>query len=226
MKKDFVLDRDFSSLIEEYGEPTSSQPVTQDTLDAYQDKLPSRLLEYWQHYGFCGFNDGYFWLVNPADYAESLAEWLTDSGVPNDDQYYVIARSAYGELYVWSQKHGIKYKIDVSLGWIIQKESESENIANGKENDVLMFFFGMKGMFPDQLEKEDEHDKPLFERCKKQFGPLNYDEMYTFEPALFLGGEALISNMNKVDIFVQLSILASFGHRELLDTKGLMGKAF
>ncbi|WP_369586526.1 GAD-like domain-containing protein [Kingella oralis] len=48
-------------------------------INKYRGKLPDRLLEYWQEYGFCHFADGLFWLTNPEDYEDILAEWLPEN---------------------------------------------------------------------------------------------------------------------------------------------------
>ncbi|WP_395343515.1 GAD-like domain-containing protein [Ningiella sp. W23] len=226
MNSDFKLDKQFGRIIRYLGSPTSSIPVSDSVLEKYENKLPSRLLEYWKEFGFCGFKDGYFWIVNPDDYNEILAQWLEGTSIENDDNYYVIARNAFGELFVWAEKSGLKYTIETSFAWIIESEGAEKEIASGNENDALQFFFGSTGMFSDELERNDDNGKPLFERCKKKFGALDYNEMYTFEPAVFLGGASSINNMAKVDIFVQLSMLASFGQKELLDEAGLIAKAF
>ena len=78
---------------------------TQQELSFYEGKLPQRLLEYWQEYGFCGWGDGNFWTVNPAEYHEVLQAWLEGTEFERReknglDQYYVIGRSAFGDLYI------------------------------------------------------------------------------------------------------------------------------
>ena len=60
--------------------PFASTPVSTETLAKYRGKLPDRLLEYWQEFGFCGFKDGIFWLTNPEDYEDILTEWLPEFG--------------------------------------------------------------------------------------------------------------------------------------------------
>ena len=50
--------------------------------------------------------------------------------------------------------------------------------------------------------------------------------MFGFEPSLIVGGEAIFDNINKVNIFVHLSILAQFGQIEVLDHDALIRKAF
>lgn len=69
----------FAEFIDDFGQPETSRPVSAATLNKYRGRLPDRLLEYWQEHGFCHFADGLFWLTNPEDYEDILAEWLPEN---------------------------------------------------------------------------------------------------------------------------------------------------
>ena len=69
----------FAEFIDDFGQPETSRPVSATTLDKYRGKLPDRLLEYWQEYGFCRFADGLFWITSPEDYEDILAQWLPEN---------------------------------------------------------------------------------------------------------------------------------------------------
>ena len=69
----------FAEFIDDFGQPEISCPVSAATLNKSRGRLPDRLLEYWQEYGFCHFADGLFWLTNPEDYEDILAEWLPEN---------------------------------------------------------------------------------------------------------------------------------------------------
>lgn len=62
--------------------------MSADTLAKYHGKLPDRLLEYWQEYGFCRFAKGLFWITNPEDYETILAQWLPDNVQQDGREYY------------------------------------------------------------------------------------------------------------------------------------------
>ncbi|MEI6891689.1 MAG: GAD-like domain-containing protein, partial [Pontiella sp.] len=51
---DFIKEKmvDFE---DEFGKPTSVEPVPSQVMEKYQDKLPKSLLAYWQKEGFCGY---------------------------------------------------------------------------------------------------------------------------------------------------------------------------
>ncbi len=52
------------------------------------------------------------------------------------------------------------------------------------------------------------------------------DEMFTFEPAPFLGGDISLETVKKVNLHIQLSILADFSEREIVDLDTMGGMAF
>ncbi|QBG34927.1 GAD-like domain-containing protein [Litorilituus sediminis] len=224
MAVNFEVDEELECFLDEFYLPRERNIVPVDIINKYKNKLPNRLLEYWQEFGFSGFNDGLFWLVNPEHYEDVLDAWLDDTDIIENDSYFVIARDAFGDLYLWGQQTGYQYKVSPRNGWIIQQEGDCQEILNGNENEALMFFFGCQ--VAEYVNIKDNNNKPLFEQCKLIHQPLAYDEMYAFEPALFLGGEAKLENTTKVNIFAHLTMLASFGHKELLDKDGLIQKAF
>lgn len=106
----FIIDEGFDYFLEKFEQPDWQKSVDQATLNYYQGKLPNRLLFYWQQFGFCRFKQGLFWIVNPADYEDELALWLGED-ISKQDSYYVIARSGFGELYVWGEKTGFAFEI-------------------------------------------------------------------------------------------------------------------
>ncbi len=224
MNKEFELDEHFECFLDEFEAPLTINQVSGITINKFQDKLPLRLLQYWQEYGFSGFSDGLFWLVNPDDYEDVLEAWLGDTEIVEQDAYHVIARSSFGELYLWGEKSGFKYTLNPLRGWVIEQDGEEEEIASGNdEHGIKMFFYTLA---PNYIDIEDSENKPLFNQCKTMHKLLSYDEMYSFEPALFLGGEPKLENTTKVNIFAHLLMLASFGQKELLDKDGLIQKAF
>jgi hypothetical protein len=221
----FQLDDRFEWFLEQFGSPQKYKTVDSEKLSKFKNVLPSRLLEYWEEYGFCGFLGGLFWLVDPEDYQDSLNEWLRGTGVLELDTFHVIARTGFGSMLLWGKKTGQSWRIDIIDSQIFFKRSDEKRIEKEGENISLMGFFGI--VSPENVNLIDVNTKkPIFEQAVKKFGPLAEDEMFTFEPALFLGGEQTIKTVNKVNFFIQSDILASMGQREIIDIKGLAKKAF
>ncbi len=221
----FQLDKRFEWFLEQFGPPQLSKAVDNETLNKFAGVLPSRLLEYWSEYGFCRFKEGTFWLVNPDEYQDSMNEWLKGTGVLELDTFHVIARTGFGSMLLWGKKTGQSWRIDITDSQIFFKRNDEKRIEKEGENISLMGFFGV--ISPENVNLVDvDTKKTIFEQAVNKFGPLAEDEMFTFEPALFLGGEQTFKTVNKVNFFIQSDILASMGQREVMDIKGLAKKAF
>jgi hypothetical protein len=57
-----------------------------------------------------------------------------------------------------------------------------------------------------QSDVYDAHQKPLFCQALERFGILERDEMYAFVHPLYLGGENLVENMQKTNLFIYADI--------------------
>lgn len=220
---EYVIDEGFDYFLEKFGQPDWQQPVDQATLDYYKGRLPDRLIFYWEKMGFCRFKKGLFWMVNPADYDDELAIWLGED-ILKQDNYYVIARNGFGKLYVWGEKTGFAFEITPTRGWVYQEEGEAKDILEGYADKKLELFFGFSEL--DNTDMYDSNSKPLFDRCVKKFGSLDYDEMFGFVPALAISDNASIKNVDKMNIFVHLSLLPDLIEIQYIDFKRLGKMAF
>jgi hypothetical protein len=218
------MDKFFSAFVEEFGVPEQFEKADEATLEKYRGKLPKQLLLYWQDYGFCSFGGGLLSIVNPLRYEHALEAWVGDTKIVEQDAYYVIARGAFGQLYVWGTKTGYQYDIDPLFGWIYGEDRYSKEISGGKEDFCLQRFFAVKDK--QSVDKEDEARVPLFARAVAKLGSLASDEMFTFTLPVFLGGIRSLENISKVNVHVQLDLLAQYGYREILDRDALARKAF
>ena len=223
--KAFQLDGKFEWFLEKFGPPKNSQPTTNELLEKYHNCLPNRLLEYWQEYGYCSFKDGLLWIVNPDDYRDTMNTWLRGTEILEFDNFHVFARSGFGELYLWGEKTGQHFNIEMINGVIFSNGSNEKYIEKVGANEAIKNFFTVIKPYSIDLDDIDA-DTPIFEQAVDKFGPLKEDEMFTFEPALFLGGEQTLKTVNKVNLFIQSEILADMGQREIMDIKGLAKKAF
>ncbi|ENX23272.1 hypothetical protein F892_02519 [Acinetobacter vivianii] len=210
---EFIIDEDFDYFYNDkgFGPPIFSDHVSEDILKKYQGKLPNQLLEYWKAFGFSGWGNGLFWLVNPEDYQDVLDAWLENIDLPPHEEYFVIARTAFGDLSVWGTLHGSCFKISSTTSNIYPK---MEKIEEG-ESDFLVKLF-ISSRTKKYLDFDDYKNKPLFDRAVKKYGVLKPNEIFGFEPALILGGEAKLENVRKLPIISHLQFLAS------LDTPRMM----
>lgn len=196
-----------------FGPAIETASVSPEAIARFKEKLPDQLLNYWRQYGWSGYGKGLFWLVNPDEYEPALEAWIGDTPLMEQDAYYVIARSAFGELFLWGAKTGQSLKIK-SLWGMTFPSDESEDIVQGKSDRLVRYFFST--LKAKDLDQKDHLDKPLFDRALRTLGPLAPDEMYGFEPALAVGGKAELKNLRKVKAVEHLVILAQLGERQLM----------
>jgi hypothetical protein len=175
--------------------------------------LPEQLLEYWRLYGWGGYYDGLFWLVNPDDYVPVVEAWLEGTQIENKSDYLAIARTAFGRIFLWNKKAGQNVTI-VSLDSQIITSPPNKKVAAGDDTIPLQSF--LIGKDPDRLDIEDVKEKKLFKRALKKLGPVAEDEMYGFEPALCMGGMPVLENIRKVKIIEHLILLEQFGEIEIM----------
>jgi len=199
-----MRDEDFEGFIEDFGEATHHQPVPPEAIERYRGVLPDQLLTYWQEEGWCGYADGLFWTVNPEDYEGIVAMWLEGTVFEEIDRYNVIARTAFGKLYLLGERYQQKLTLACPIHSIIGMEKELRKKEANPELSIRCFF-SMRS--PEDCDLKDEQDKTLFRQALKRLGPLAPDEVYGFEPALALGGKKRVENLAKLKIQPHLTIL-------------------
>lgn len=199
-----MRDEDFEAFIVEMGEATSYCAVPSASIDKYRGILPEVLLKYWKEEGWCGYADGLFWTVNPDDYSDLLDLWLVDTPFNEIDNYHVIARSAFGDLYAWGEKFNRKLVVACPTHSITTLMSQV-NVPAGDPDLAIRTFFAMSDK--EGFDMEDNQGEYLFERALKRLGTLKHNELYGFEPALILGGALSVNNLAKLDLEVHLTIL-------------------
>ncbi|GBH13441.1 Uncharacterized protein KPSA1_06930 [Pseudomonas syringae pv. actinidiae] len=134
-----MMDEDFAFFLKKFGPAVKRQQVPATSIDRYTKKLPEQLLKYWEDFGWCGYAKGLFWTVDPQDYDDLLKNSLAGIEAFNSDNYHVIARSAFGELYVWGEKSGYS----LSITSYMSRYSTRNSTFTGSKSDlgVKVFFY-------------------------------------------------------------------------------------
>lgn len=204
-----------------FGPAFAKREVPQEKIERFRGKLPDQLLEYWKEYGWCGYAQGLFWTVDPDEWEPALEAWIGDTELMEQDAYYVIARTAFGELILWGEKSGPSLKILSTYAMIFPADCTEEMIRRSPDRMVQSFFSSKSR---DSMDMQDENEKPLFARALKKLGPLDHDTMYGFVPALALGGPVRLENLQKLDAIVHLDILSGLGERQLMADIGKISR--
>ncbi|RXE86551.1 glutamyl-tRNA amidotransferase [Pseudoalteromonas sp. A757] len=91
--------------------------------------------------------------------------------------------------------------------------SNDDYLENGEELTLDLFF---STKMSTEIDLKDHNEKPLFERAVEKLGPLENGEIYGFVPALALGGEPKLENLQKVKATEHLAFLADLGEKRVM----------
>lgn len=197
-------------LIEFPLQPGSVQ-APKSRLEEYTARVPRALTDFWHEVGWTGFADGLLWSTDPEEVRPAIELWLEDSDLLDANSYTMIARSAFGQIFLWGKKTGANVIIDPIYGTVTVFEPH----FNENEEDLeLIAFFGSK--VKKNFDFKDWKEKPLFKKALKKLGPLSSTEMYAFEPALSVGGIPKIENLVKVEMIEHLILLAQLAEIEFV----------
>ncbi|KTB90247.1 glutamyl-tRNA amidotransferase [Pseudomonas syringae ICMP 11293] len=192
------MDKVFARFLEKFGAPVDRQDVPMSSIERYRGKLPNQLLEYWTEHGWCGYGDGIFWIVNPQEYEGVVASWIEGTELEKRDTYHLIARGAFGDLYLWGEKTGFSLKItSIFSRCVIHDFEPTPEQMDRKLQDFIV------------SRKVDSNDvEDLFSQARRKLGTLRHDEMYGFVPALMLGGSASLDHVEKLKTVEHLILLS------------------
>ncbi len=115
--------------------------------------LPKELIYIWQKYGICGYGQGLWWHTNPADYEDIVKIWLegTEFWQPDTNPYFVIGRTAFGDLQLWGKRSGQNLTIDPLLGLLFPTPSQEDKYIKTNNTQSLVCTFvggGVIAMIP------------------------------------------------------------------------------
>jgi hypothetical protein len=206
VNKGLVMDENFEYFLEKMGPAIEKRMVPPSSIERYRGRLPDQLLSYWDEHGWAGYADGLFWTVNPQEYESVLQAWIGETQLMEHDNYHVIARSAFGKLYLWGEKTGPSLNLFAPGSFCIPME-----ITSFKENDdfEVQVFFG-------SLSRKGNDFESMFGAALKKFGRLKHDEIYGLVPALALGGAASADHLQKLKSVEHLILLAQLAPLDVI----------
>jgi hypothetical protein len=200
-----MRDEYFEYFISKFGEATSRIAVPAEDIKKWHGKLPEQLITYWLEEGWCSYANGLLWTINPESYEDLVDEWLADTPLEQIDSFHAFARSAFGDLYLCGEKTGSNVTVCCELNAISMTSKSLTSKSDEKKNLSIRSFFAASSA--SDFDLKDEQGFPLFEQALEKLGPLEFDEVYGFEPALLLGGKMRLDNLAKVKLDPHLTIL-------------------
>jgi hypothetical protein len=175
-----------------FGPGIAKKDVPATTFERYRGKLPDKLLEYWGQHGWCGFGNGLLRTVDPDEWKDELEAWIGDTPFMERDSFYVIARSAFGELILWGTKTGQSLQIVPAYGGLFPAFDDEKFQRRGADKALQLFFSSNTRA--------------------------NYDlkDADGFVPALPLGGGLKLENLRKLGAHVHLDMLSQVAERQVM----------
>lgn len=171
----------------EYIAPSKSiQKVSNDTVVKFKDILPEILLDEWKREGLATYLGGLLWSTNPEDYYDVMAEWDEDHL-----NCHMIFLSAFGDFYFI--KDGVIYA-----------QAVHQKLRTKLQNNLRLV---LKFSLARGQAQENILHKNLYKKAVKKFGLLESDEIFSFFPAIALGGDYDLNCVKKVKIKELLSFL-------------------
>ncbi|EPF71654.1 aspartyl-tRNA amidotransferase subunit B [Acinetobacter gyllenbergii] len=188
---------------------------TTEFIAQYQQTYPNYLFYIWDNLGFACFEDGGFWLVNPADYIDILNLCLKHTDFTNHDDFYVFGRSAYGNLYVMNKKTSSKLTIDI-VNLRIYPNIDMHSSFDEMDHVKTFLATIVTRAKNEDIDIYDNNENFLFERCLANLGELKDHEIYAFEPPAVLGGQKMLENMKKANLFEYIPFVANLDNFQVM----------
>lgn len=209
-----------------YGMPVALIAAGRACDDASNSMLPPRLFEYWDRFGFSKFLHGCFQILNPADYREVLVTWMSGKPFAESDQYHAVRMDCFGNIRIWGIRTGHIYDIDVGFHAVFDHERDnSGKIKDGRSDRMIeSLIFGVSPQ--DVIPTAEKSDIRLFFAAKDKLGTLGHNQIYAPVPAIPLGGEMRIEDLQIVDAPSYLTMVAEIAPPRVMTMRDLTRLAF
>lgn len=186
-----------------YGTGTRYRPFEKADRERLAPIIPEFLLELWEADGWAGYRDGLLWTVDPQEYEPIVAAWKFPEA-----PLAAVARTALGKLYL--------------LGTFkTQSGGSAQGVLGLNPHTSTYSFVGQRAekFFTKTIAQEDYASDALQEpetrRAAKALGPVAWNEMYGYEPALALGGSGKPDTVRRYNIFNHQLLLSQLGEAKL-----------
>lgn len=166
-------------------------PASGAVIAKYRGVLPDFLLEIWEKDGFCSFSNGFLWLVSPDDLTASLQAVL-----PDCEGMIPVLRTAMGSVIFLMDGRYRSFE-PIELHYVTHGDFSLEEVMNFSitEDESLDTYYY----------------RTFYTRAFSRLGAPAHDECYGFVPAIALGGDRDVDNLQRVKLRGYLETLAQAG---------------
>jgi hypothetical protein len=159
---------------------------TEDDLARLARRAPVAVLNFWRKHGWCSYLNGLLWTTNPVELTEAARDLGLAEGA------LIVGRSGFGDLFAVFE--GKLLTVFVHTGrYSVSLATYAQHMAYGLTNpeDLDEMFFG-----------------DTYREAVARDGAPGSSEIFTFEPALALGGSVNLKCIRRVAMKPALDILA------------------
>lgn len=181
--------------VDAYPPGSGVQKADDGLITRYSGLVPDSLLALWQNVGFGSYGGGLVQIVNPDAWRSLLHRWLL---LEEDDPTRIpIAISAFGRVFYYRR--------------LSDEGDEDVCSLDPHRSDLDVIVWSLNEFFNDFLCEpacaNDSLQVPAFQAAVTRHGPLDDGQMFTYVPALRLGGSESTERLEKEDAFVHLEFL-------------------
>jgi hypothetical protein len=172
-----------------------------ETIASYKGVLPDSLLELWQATGFGFYGSGLIQVINPDDYKEILWAWLLRD---EDMTRLPIALSAFGDIFYYRNLNDEENEDD-------DETHEDVSFLDPHSPESGCTVWSLNDFFNEWLCDseviENFLSKDMLKAATEKHGALEENQIFTFVPALKLGGRRSAEHTDRCDAECQLDFL-------------------
>lgn len=187
-----------------YGQGVQYRAFTEADRNRLDGRVPGYLLDLWESDGWAGYRNGLLWMVDPDEFAPVLAAW----NVPDDPPLIVVARTAMGKLFLLGSFRAPNGSLAPTV-LALNPHSASYNAVGPVAEKFLTRSIADEDYLKPAMQEAET------QRAAKSVGPIAWNEMYGYEPALALGGPGKPDTVRRFDIFTHHLLLSQLAPLEL-----------
>lgn len=193
------------------GPPKYAQLVSAAEAERYRGRLPDGLIDFWMRYGRGSYNQGHYWLCDPAKFQPVIDTIFNGDPEFAPKDMLIYSYNELGEFNAWhrTKRHVM---VDFTFAKVTCAPPESyidkktglflpDNLSIGLE-----MYYGGYG-----TGLHDEQGEMLLPQAIERLGELGPGEIYGFVPAIRLGGDYKAHNLQKMDALAHMLFLAQIG---------------
>lgn len=217
-----MLDDLAQEMITLYGAPQNVRRLDADHISKWRGRLPNSFLDFWSEIGIGTLGEGSLHFCDPEAYREVLTVLFGADEDFSHADCHILAYSAFGDLYVWSERQNAVV-INLTEAWVICRKLTAPDYV-ARPDRAIWGMMNSADSKDNLFDMNDLSGKPLYKRARKKLGPLAPGEVYGFVPALKLGGQPMLESLHRFSALEHFSILAQLDTPVLMDFKAFPPK--